>query len=175
MGVFYVQEDLMIAKKKLYRGVQPDVKNSVKQLAASLCVTADEVAVSFLQAGIQAMTEGNLELEPQPYIYRMTLFPSGERPGWSYSTHALPSEASPLLNYRLQKPQWQFSVTYRVPDNTHKKIREIAAEYLVGVGSLVNYILKWGMQEYLNGHLRLSPRAVTVKQSLVFEGTGMPK
>lgn len=160
-------------KTKFYRGVHPRVKEEIKKIARALCVSADEIALAFFQAAIQAVQAGKLELNPQPTTGRMTLFPDNKEPGWQYTQMSLlPSDASPIISTFIERKQrWQFAVTYRVPEETHAQIREIADEYMVGIGSVASYFLQWGLQEYYEGRLKLTPRALTIKQSLIFRGS----
>lgn len=160
-------------RAKTYRSIHPRVKDEIKKVARALCVSADEVALAFFQAAIQALQTEALELAPQPTTGRMTLFPENDQPGWTYSQMPLlPADISPIVNPVLAKrKRWQFSATYRIPEETHEKITAIADEYLVGIGSVASYFLQWGLQEYYAGKLKLAPRALTIKQSLVFGGT----
>ena len=161
---------------KFYRGISPELRDAIKKLAHSLCVNADEIARAFLEAAIQALRNGDLELEPRPYSQRMTLFPEDEKKGWTYSQLSLlPGDVSPFINPALlgETKRWKFTATYRIPDHIHEMLRFIADEYQVGVGSLVSYFLQWGIQEYHAGKLRLSPRALTIKQGMFFTGASI--
>lgn len=162
-------------KTKFYRGVHPRVKEEIKKIARALCVSADEIALAFFQAAIQAVQAGKLELDPQPTTGRMTLFPDNKEPGWQYTQMSLlPSDASPIINSALiGRKRWQFSVTYRIPKETHEKLIAISEEYLVSIGSAASYFLQWGLQEYYEGRLKLTPRALTIKQSLIFRGSSL--
>ncbi len=159
-------------KAKLYRGVHPRVKDAIKAIARVNCVPADEISTAFLKALIEALNTEALVLEPQPVVGRMTLFPENEEPGWQYTQMPLlPTEATPIFRpaYRRNK-RWQFTATYRVPEETHAQIIEIAREYMVGIGAVVSFSLQWGLQEYHEGRLKLAPRTLTIKQTLLFNG-----
>ena len=162
----------MTKKAKFYRGIHPQVKNEVKKIARAHYVPADDVALAFFHASIQALRDGALELEPQPIAGRMTLFPENEEPGWRYTQMPLLPERTTKVFYATPRPRkrWKFSATYRVPEEIHAEISQIADEYLIGIGIVAGFFLQWGLQEYHEERLELIPRALTIKQSLFFSG-----
>ena len=64
-----------------YRGIPPELNNSLKALAAELSVPVGDVARAFLEHGLDAYKRGELALAPRPRFNaqnNMTLYPKSE-------------------------------------------------------------------------------------------------
>jgi hypothetical protein len=60
-----------------YRGIPSELHESVKDLADELWVNVGDVVRAFLEYSLEAYESGDLELEPQFKIGKMTLYPEG--------------------------------------------------------------------------------------------------
>lgn len=155
-----------------YRGVPAETHQRLIHLAGSLNVPVDEVARALLEFGIDCYHSGNLVLNPHPKAQRMTLFPagalqiSGAKPGWLHE--AFPSQKrSTRIKKKGENPKpWEARVTYRLPPSLKSEIRHIADEHTVGVGELVFYFFKFGLEAFEAGQLRLEPHLKTAGNTL---------
>ena len=62
-----------------YRGISPELNNSLKALAAELSVPVGDVVRAFLEYGLEAYRNGDLALSPRPRFSahrNMTLYPT---------------------------------------------------------------------------------------------------
>ena len=60
-----------------YRGIPPELQEELKGIARKLGVTVGEVARTFLEYGLEAYEQGQLELRPVLTTGKHTLFPGG--------------------------------------------------------------------------------------------------
>ena len=155
-----------------YRGIPAETHQLLIHLAGSLNVPVDEVARAFLEFGIASYHSGKLALNPHPKAQRMTLFPDGNpqmfgtKPGWLHE--AFPAlKRSPRRKKKGEDPKpWEARVTYRLPPSLKSEIKQIADEHTVGVGELVFYFFKFGLEAFEAGQLRLEPHLKTVGNTL---------
>ena len=61
--------------KATYRGIPPELHEEIKRLARKLNVPLGDVARAFLEYGLAAYEAGDLDLDPQLRIGKMTLYP----------------------------------------------------------------------------------------------------
>ena len=141
--------------KVVYRGVDPKLALQVKTIAGELIVPDGEVARALLECALRAYAEGDLDLDPRPnpYRMRMTLFPTS---GTSRH-HEAPAK------FKSRKPPealWRVITTWRgFPAQLKNEIAALASkdQLDVPVGELVTALLRYGLQAYESGLLKLDP------------------
>ena len=58
-----------------YRGIPPELRGRIKEIAAELGVTVGDVARRFLEHGLDAFESGALKLRPAEKVTKRTLYP----------------------------------------------------------------------------------------------------
>ena len=145
------------------------LRDSVKDLADRLLVTADEIARVFTEVSLKHLANSQLVLEPKPKSRRMTLFPDNEWSGWE-DTQGSPRPRLPRKGKPKEKsssvPAWQNDVSYRLPRSLHAEIKRTAEWLVVPVGEVMAAFLKHGYDVYQAGNLSLNPKPKTIKMTL---------
>ena len=141
-------------KTRMYRGITPEVKQAVKEMALAWRISQSPLAELIFQAALEAVEKGQLVLGPEILPRRMTLFPPGEAPGWSYDPEGKKAEP-PEEEVKLPPRAWRSTASYQISESTHQQLKDMAKQSAVGTGHLAAYFLKWGVQAYENGQLRL--------------------
>jgi hypothetical protein len=143
-----------------YRGVPPEMHQTLLHLAESLGVPVDEVARAFLEFGLAHHKSGHLPIHPYPKAQRMTLYPDEtaipDRKSKAWLKDAF-SSARPgkKRNKGSQPKRWEARVSYRLPVALKQEVKELAETHTVGVGELVYFLFQFGLSAYENGDLRL--------------------
>jgi hypothetical protein len=160
-------------KARPYRGVPSEIHNQVVALAENLKVPADEVAQVFVQYGLSCLDRGILTISPRPKAERMTLYPLpkgwGKQAGWSDSDEW---ESKPLeipMRRKTAKsaiPSWKNAPGYRLADETHKVVKQLAEKHTLPIGEIITLFLKHGLESYKSGRLKLNPQPKVVKMTL---------
>ncbi len=152
-------------RAKTFRSIPEEVSAKVVVIADQLGVTADEVARAFLEYGLYCMERETLTVQPKIKGTRMTLYPLDSgwtkqhgwvEEGWNPTPRAVLSNG----NKRKQKgeePLWSRRVSYRLPEELAKRLKEKADRHSVPVGELVGLLLKHSASRYEQGVLRLIP------------------
>lgn len=153
--------------KAVYRGVDPKLSLQVKSIAGDLCVPEGEVARAIIEHALRCYELGELDLNPRPnpYRLRMTLFPTHD-----FLPMPTPSKGS------KQKPEvlWRVITTWRgFPPELKRELSALASEdgLNVPVGELITALLRFGLKEYQNGQLTLTPVQKRTSFTLSLEGT----
>lgn len=143
-----------------YRGVPPELQRGIKEIAADLQVNAEEVARAFLEFGLNAFRNGEIQIQPHPKGRLMTLFPEGwnQHVGWTdlgWGKREVPSKDKKKRTTAL----WRKVVTYRgIPLEVKKAIQDISNEHYIPVGELATLFLSHGLVSFRNGRLMLHPQ-----------------
>jgi len=139
--------------KAVYRGIDPRLSLQVKSIAGDLCLPEGEVARAIIAHALRCHAWGEVDLNPRPNPYglRMTLLP----------THACMS-ASFRSKTRKQKTAalWRVVTTWRgFPPELKHELAALASEdgLNVPVGELITALLRFGLKEYQQKRLTLSP------------------
>jgi len=139
--------------KAVYRGVDPKLSLQVKSIAGDLCVPEGEVARAIIEHALRCYERGELDLNPHPnpYRMRMTLFPTHDSP-------PLPTRS----RGSKQKPEvlWRVITTWRgFPPELKRELSALASDdgLHVPVGELITALLRFGLKEYQNKRLTLTP------------------
>lgn len=147
-----------------YRGFPNGLLEQLRQLAAEMNVSLDDVARAFLEYGIGVVYSGALQLKPVGKGLRMTLFPQEDSP-----CRIAVSRKTAKASHRA-KPRWQKVVTFRgMPPSLQASIRELATEQGVPVGELAAALIQHGLSAYKQGKLILQPAPKTERNSLFEE------
>jgi hypothetical protein len=139
-------------KNRVYRGITPETKAAVKELAASLRISASLLAELIFQAALEVAEKDALVLEIEALPTRMTLFPPGEPPGWSYDPNRKKARAELP---QKQPDEWRMVASYRISESVHQQLKSMAQESAIGTGHLANAVLKWGLDAHRQGKLAL--------------------
>jgi hypothetical protein len=147
------------SQKVVYRGVDPKLALRIKNIAEENNIREGEVARFFLKYGLQAYGTGALDLTPypNPERLRMTLFPSRNRIGQDNK------KSSPSRKTRRKKgdtPFWKVITTWRnFSPEVKSEISDLASEAGLGVpvGELVTALLRFSLNAYDKGLLKLEP------------------
>ena len=105
----------------------------------------------------------------------MTLFPLpngwGKQAGWTEGDGWEPTEpkenpAKRKGQAKEEKRPWEDRVHYRMSDDVHEAIKQLAEKHTVPLGEILTLFLKHGLESYLAGYLRLNPQPKVVKMTL---------
>ncbi|PKO16608.1 MAG: hypothetical protein CVU39_07235 [Chloroflexi bacterium HGW-Chloroflexi-10] len=146
-----------------YRGITPEVRQSIILLAEKLNVSTDDVARAFLENGIGLYQSGQIVLNPYPKAQRMTLFPSEKRSkgkennGWLQEAVQISKQNGKRKKKQDQK-NWEYRVSYRIPPAVKESIKTIAERHTVPIGEVVLYFFQHAFAAYQTGKLVLSPQ-----------------
>lgn len=143
-----------------YRGVPPEVQAGIKAVATDLEVNAEEVARAFLEFGLAAFRNGEIQIQPHPKGRLMTLFPEGwsRHVGWSELGWGKRDETGRSKKKRATA-LWRNVVTYRgIPMEVKKAIQDISSEHYIPVGELATLFLSHALMSFKNGRLMLHPQ-----------------
>jgi hypothetical protein len=144
-----------------FRGITPEVRQSLMTLADTLDVAVDEVARVFLEYGISNYQSGQIQLSPSPKAQRMTLFSqgvksNGEKSGWLKEEVTRPRKPDKRKKTVEPKP-WEYRVSYRLPPSLKENVKAIAERHSVPIGEVVLYFFKFSLNAYQLGSLILTP------------------
>lgn len=148
-------------QKVTYRGVDPKLALKVKNIASELNVPEGEVARSMIEHALRAYERGELDLypRPDPQRMRMTLYPSSDSPRF-------PNPSKKLAHRKHVKAGWRVITTWRgFPPELKGELSTLASDagLNVPIGELVTALLRYGLQAYESGPLKLEaiPTATT--------------
>ena len=165
------------AEKATYRGIPPEIVQTMNDLATSLDVPRDEVVRAFLEHSLALHENGKLQLSAHPKAQRMTLFPESDGkkdylgyqvPGLQaqWLAEAFPANArkrntsKPKNNRREERTTqtWEFRLTCRLPTGLRVELKKIAEDHFIPVGELVLFFLDVAMKDYQVGNFSLNPQ-----------------
>jgi hypothetical protein len=158
-----------------YRGVPHEIHDQVIDLAEHLQVSTDEIVQVFVQYGLSCIARGILTISPRPKAQRMTLFPLpkgwGKQTGWSEADGWNPEEQKEIPIKRKcpikeEKSLWEIRAHYRMSDDIHEAIKQLAEKHTVPVGEIMTLFLKHGLESYKLGHLKLNPQPKIINMTL---------
>ena len=155
-----------------YRGVPLETHQTLMNLAGSLGVPVDEVVRALLEFGVIHYRSGELVLIPHPKSQRMTLFPDGclvpskSQENWLHEAFPLPKSVNRRKKKSTESKLWEARVTYRLPFSLKLEIKQIANTHTVGVGELVLFFFKFGLEAFEAGQLKLEPHLKVVGNTL---------
>ncbi len=143
-----------------YRGVPPEIHQTILHLAESLGVPVDEVARAFLEFSLTQHKSGQLPIHPHPKAQRMTLYPDGaaasDRKTERWLKEAFSSSRPGKKGKKGGQPKrWESRVSYRLPVALKQEVKELADTHTVGVGELVCFLFQYALSSYERGDLRL--------------------
>ncbi len=146
-----------------YRGVPPEMHQTLLHLAESLGVSVDEVARAFLEFSLAHHKSGDLPIHPHPKAQRMTLYPDGaaasDRKSEGWLKEAFSSRPGKKSKKGSQPKRWEARVSYRLPVPLKQEVKELADMHTVGVGELVYFLFQYAVSAYERGDLRLEAHA----------------
>ena len=133
-----------------YRGVPPEMHQTLLHLAESLGVPVDEVARAFLEFSLAHHKLGRLPIHPHPKAQRMTLYPDGAaaptRKSEGWLKEALSSSRPGKKAKKGSQPKrWEARVSYRLPVTLKQEVKELADAHTVGVGELVYFLFQYAL------------------------------
>jgi hypothetical protein len=143
-----------------YRGVPPELHQTILHLAESLGVPIDEVARAFLEYSLVNHKSGRLPIQPHPKAQRMTLYPDEnvasepKSKGWLKDAFSS-TRAGKKVKKGRQPKRWETRVSYRLPVALKQEVKELADAHTVGVGELVYFLFQYALGAYESGDLRL--------------------
>ncbi len=148
-------------QKVVYRGVDPKLASRVKSIAKEINVREGEVARFFLEYALQAYGTGELDLTPypNPERLRMTLFPSKNQMGKNNNKSQSRRKKG---RKKAKRPFWKVITTWRnFSLEVKNEISDLASEAGLGVpvGELVTALLRFSLNTYDKGLLKLKPVA----------------
>ena len=137
-------------QKVTYRGVEPKLALKVQSIAGELHVPEGEVARAVIEHALRAYERGDLDLypRPDPNRMRMTLYPSSDSPRFSSHPQKL----------KHPKAGWRVITTWRgFPPELKRELSALASEagLNVPIGELITALLRYGLQAYASGLLKL--------------------
>ena len=153
----------------LYRGVPPELHQSVNQVAKDLQVRTGDVARAFLEYGLLCHRRGELKIEPVFCNQRLTLFPEngngwgGGHPGWQERSQPRQANPAPVRKGKAAKDTppkaWRQQVAYRgIPEDVQEAVRELHRSRHVPLGEVVTLLLGYALLAYRDGRLALLPQ-----------------
>ena len=167
-----------------YRLTDRELGARIATVAASLQVTADEVARAFVEAGIREARAGRVPFDSIPPVQRrMTLYPTGaetwsiqEQAGWQKSipTREKKKPLSSAEKARRHQELNRFRVSYRWSAEIDQSLTALT-ETIAGKaitrsdgrkGWVLTILLRFGLSMYEAGKLPLQPQPKVVKMSL---------
>lgn len=155
-----------------YRGVPPKLQAEVRQVAADLQVTVDDVARAFLEFGVLCYRKKEIKIAPTLSRQRLTLFPDpdnwagAKRPGWYERVWDQPApkagngkKGSHKGNTETVKPwKWPKASYRRLPAELVETIHQLHEKHSVPVGEIVTLFLGHALDAYQTGRLILEPQ-----------------
>jgi hypothetical protein len=143
-----------------YRGIPPEMHQTLIRLSDHLGVPVDEVARALIEFSLQQIQTGLLPIHPQPKAQRMTLFPTGQKassdPSQSWLREAFPTRKYDNKNKKggLSKA-WEARVTYRLAPSLKQEVKRIANTHTVAIGELVYFFFLHALKAFEAGELKL--------------------
>ena len=140
-------------RKAVYRGVDPKYSLRVKSIAADLGVPTGKVASVLIGFSLRAYEQDDLDLRPhiRPNLARRTLYPKPEM---------FQNSGSKRRSNPSQLKFWRVITTWRNFSPELKRTISVLAseeELNVPVGELVSALLRYGLNAYDAGLLKLEP------------------
>ena len=141
------------SRKAVYRGVDPKYSLRVKSLAADLGVPTGKAASVLIGFSLRAYEQDDLDLRPhiRPNLARRTLHPKPEM---------LRNSSSKRRSTPPQLKFWRVITTWRnFSPELKRAISALASgeELNVPAGELVSALLRYGLNAYDAGLLKLEP------------------
>ncbi len=155
-------------QKVTYRGVEPKLALKVQSIAGELHVHEGEVARAVIEHALRAYERGDLDLypRPDPNRMRMTLYPSSDSPRSS----SLPKKQK---HHSHPKAGWRVITTWRgFPPELKRELSALASEagLNVPIGELITALLRYGLQAYEAGLLKLEAVPTAANFTLALKG-----
>lgn len=155
-------------QKVTYRGVEPKLALKVQSIAGELHVPEGEVARAVIEHALRAYERGDLDLypRPDPNRMRMTLFPSSDSPRFS-------SQPKKPKHHSHSTPGWRVITTWRgFPPELKRELSALASEagLNVPIGELITALLRYGLQAYATGLLKLEAVPTDTNFTLALKG-----
>ena len=155
-------------QKVTYRGVEPKLALKVQSIAGELHVPDGEVARAVIEHALRAYERGDLDLypRPDPNRMRMTLYPSSDSPRLS----SLPRKQK---HHSHSKAGWRVITTWRgFPPELKRELSALASEagLNVPIGELITALLRYGLQAYASGLLKLEAVPTATNFTLALKG-----
>ena len=155
-------------QKVTYRGVEPKLALKVQSIAGELQVPEGEVARAVIEHALRAYERGDLDLypRPDPNRMRMTLYPSSDSPQLS----SLPKKPK---HHSHSKAGWRVITTWRgFPPELKRELSALASEagLNVPIGELITALLRYGLQAYASGLLKLEAVPTATNFTLALKG-----
>lgn len=158
-----------------YRGVPPKLQAELRQVAADLQVTVDDVARAFLEFGVLCYRKKEITIAPTLSRQRLTLFPDPDnwagvkRPGWYERVWNQPApkaangkKGSHKGDTEAVKPwKWPKASYRRLPAELVETIHQLHEQHSVPVGEIVTLFLGHALDAYQSGRLILEPQPRT--------------
>ncbi len=155
-------------QKVTYRGVDPKLALKIKSIAGELQVPEGEVARAVIEHALCAYERGDLDLypRPDPERMRMTLYPSSDSSRFS-------SRPKKPRHHSHPKASWRIITTWRgFPPELKGELSALASEagLNVPIGELITALLRYGLQGYEAGLLKLEAVPTTTNFTLALKG-----
>jgi hypothetical protein len=155
-------------QKVTYRGVEPKLALKVQSIAGELHVPEGEVARAVIEHALRAYERGDLDLypRPDPNRMRMTLYPSSDSP-------RLSSQPKKQKHHGHSKAAWRVITTWRgFPPELKRELSALASEagLNVPIGELITALLRYGLQAYASGLLKLEAVPTPTNFTLALKG-----
>lgn len=136
-----------------YRGVPPELHQTLLLLAESLGVPIDEVARVFLEYSLVNHKSGRLPIQPHPKAQRMTLYTdenvTSEPKSKGWLKDAFHSTRPGKKGKKGSQPKrWEARVSYRLPVALKQEVKELANTHTVGLGELVFFLFQHALSAY---------------------------
>jgi hypothetical protein len=155
-------------QKVTYRGVEPKLALKVKNIAGQLSVPEGEAARALIEHALRAYERGELDLypRPNPECLRMTLYPSSDSPRFSNKPKKPKHRDHP-------KSGWRVITSWRgFPPALKGELSALASDagLNVPIGELISALLRFGLQAYETGLLKLEAIPTATNFTLAREG-----
>jgi len=146
-----------------WRQKATEVRDAITGIASEIgMTTVDNVANVFASYALHCINQGMLSLETHydPQRAKITLT-------WE-EVKDWPKQAPPDKRPQRHKKQDEkvFCLSYRWPDETHQRLKQLASENHLAIGEVVVACLQHGLGAYREGRLRLVPQPVTARQTV---------